>query len=180
MARQCTKCGGTGLKVDDSFCTCTEGKLKRAIHDAKAREKEKKAEEELKALQADVIKKNDPQKKVDKIKKEVEPQYYNGQWVEDTKSGVIGIVDKINGGDVRFMAHHHKANREAQLVNQNGWISITRIKPAPLEFYDEWDEDKIGDMLHEMARMGAIDRALDAGDKDLFLKLTQKPKDMPF
>ena len=183
MATYCNKCGGTGHAANNKFCTCVDGKLLRQMADAREKEIQARAEREKKeAVEKARKKMRDVKQSVDKIlnaneidlEKMVEDNlkefgFYLGQWV--IANGIVGTITNIDGASrkVKVIGHHFYDDGRPY-TGTNGWIDFGKVAYAPLEQFDDVSLPMLFVQLeHELN----INYALDTGNKELFMELTE-------
>lgn len=178
MATYCTKCGGTGHTVNNNFCTCVDGKLLKAMSASRERADKLKAEAEAKE-KAELLARIERTKKImtaDEVdlEKMVEDNlkefnFELGQWA--IVDGVVGVIVNIDGASrkVKFNGHHYESNRDRKYEGSNGWIDFKKVEPAPVEGFPDISLPMLFVQLeHELN----INYALDTGNKELFMELT--------
>jgi hypothetical protein len=182
-ATYCRKCGGTGHAANNKFCDCTDGKLLKVM--ASAREKTIQAEREAEAIKkADALKRKALEAAIDKrakkimaesdvdLEKMVEEnlkgcQFNIGDWVKVDE--IIGTIANIDGAakQIKFIGHH--VAKDKTPYTGYGWIGFNKVEPVPLEQFDDVSLPMLFVQLeHELN----INYALDTGNKELFMELT--------
>lgn len=163
MASMCPKCGGSGINMQDEFCTrCPDGRLLKAQADAK-----KKA--------AEAKKKEGPPKPEPKKSPVLEVQ--EGDWV--LYNGYVGWVTDVDGYKMHVIAIRRKDSEVIIKDNRvKGWVDGIGVKPMP-----PMEKDIVAARVfiralerqaNGMKRRAAIDAALDARDKERFLELAKE------
>lgn len=180
----CSKCGDTGYATNGKHCTCAQGRVAKAKDRAEERAKEaaKKAMDEAAKKVADDAKAMAPVQMdlglIDKkeVKKErIKPVLEPGAWVVidghyiDFNNGTLCEVLEIKGDQVKVKAVGK--NSDGMQMKGKEWFRAKYIHPAPVEPFDE--TELVIAAIENANLKRQIDAALDAGNKELFLKLTE-------
>jgi hypothetical protein len=170
----CNKCGGTGRAVNGKFCTCKEGRLKKALEAASQNAKVKKmVEEETKKI-AKEAKETTPatakSKKDKPTKKAID--YAPGDWVtihnyNQDLNGVLCEVITVDTGDDDVKVLARGKNKKGLEMKGTTWLHTSYLIPAPVELNTN---DKAA--LREMY----INMAIDTNDEDWLKQLGGKKK----
>jgi hypothetical protein len=146
--KECKECGGTGLGINDNYCKCIDGKLRKAketaIFKATLSEKENKTAAKVEKLQEE-------NKRVRRIPLIV------GDWVEF--QGKVGVITFIDETENQF---------RIETVNKPyaaAWVTYNGQKPIPLERFDD------PATLRQL-----VDMALMFNDRDWFNELAEEQK----
>lgn len=173
--KYCIRCGGTGVQVNNRYCTCKEGKLKRTL-DAGA----KKAEEAMKeAAKTTKTTEQVASEKMPKAKPEhghkpahrLAIDYKPGEWVRVLEHGnrntrvLVGAtceVVKVDPGHDEVRIKGYGKSKSGFLFKGEVWLKAKWLEPAPVEL-----DDKRAAALRDMF----INLALDTNDKEWLKEL---------
>lgn len=145
---ECKQCGGTGLIINNKYCRCKAGKMKKVMDDPRTQAKLNAVLSVAKTIAETTIDFPVEYKKPSK-----QPPIQVGDWVE--RDGLVCMVNEIAGEDVRVFSYRSVKGAE---VNFKGWVNIATLKPMPLEGFEDY-------------KTMAIDLALATEDAKWFKKV---------
>jgi DnaJ-class molecular chaperone len=145
MSKVCKECGGTGMAINNKFCRCTDGKLQKAMHEARLKSEVQRAKENEIKAKAVIHAANEIKRKRGEIIPGDPVTEMQNSWAEQLKVNVgdwieygdtVGVVDAIdNTGRIRFIGYKNK--KTGRLDNSQGWINGASKKTLPLERFDD-------------------------------------------
>lgn len=147
----CKVCGGTGWALNDKFCKCNAGQLRKNEKEdlmgridkaLKEGEEQLKQSREINPYQTRTVKPPKPPVEI-------------GEWVE--VNGIVGVIDNLSTDTAHFVAVRDKQGKRVKDV---GWTNYANINKTQLEGFED-------------AQTMFIELALATGDKRWFKELTK-------
>lgn len=165
---KCIICGDTGRTSEGYYCNCAIGKVQKRVERSQKMAEKKKAEEREQKKRTKQKTKDNPDKVeqmelLDADEITIDPFYKLYDWVEVTKGGnkgIIGTIIQINKTSKQIVLEAVK-HRNGHKVNGKATFTWAHIKPYELPP----SEDHLLDL---------IDLAIDTGDKDWFIELSNR------